>query len=65
MIEDWLAPVGELGRRVDVPERDADAYARLGLAVARGLLLDLVTTGDVEAVNNAMDLFITGMAPGA
>jgi hypothetical protein len=30
----------------------------LGIAVTRGLLLDLVATRDVEAVNDAMEAFI-------
>jgi AcrR family transcriptional regulator len=58
IVEDWLAPVAELCRRFGLTGADATAHARLGLAVSRGLLLDLVTTGDAEAVNAAMDRFI-------
>ena len=36
----------------------ARAHARLGVAVTRGLLLDLLATGDVAAVDDAMDAFI-------
>jgi hypothetical protein len=32
--------------------------ARLGLAVTRGLLLDLVATGDQQAVDDAAALFV-------
>ena len=32
--------------------------ARLGVAVTRGLLLDLLATEDVEGVNAAMEAFI-------
>jgi hypothetical protein len=41
------------------PEEDARAFARLGLAVSRGLLLDLLATGDRAGVDAAMDRFIT------
>jgi AcrR family transcriptional regulator len=58
VIDDWLAPISALSRRFGLPEDQTEAHARLGLAVARGLLLDLVTTGDVDAVNRAMELFI-------
>jgi hypothetical protein len=34
------------------------AEARLTLAVTRGLLLDLLATGDLAAVNAAMDRYI-------
>ncbi|MGH2893484.1 MAG: hypothetical protein ACRDPM_09495, partial [Solirubrobacteraceae bacterium] len=37
---------------------EARAHARLGIAVTRGLLLDLVATRDVQAVDAAMDAFI-------
>jgi hypothetical protein len=37
---------------------EARAHARLGIAVTRGLLLDLVATRDVEGVNAAMEAFI-------
>jgi hypothetical protein len=43
-----------LGLDVD----EARAHARLGIAVTRGLLLDLVATRDVDGVNAAMDAFI-------
>ena len=41
-----------------VPEPQARAYARLGVAVTRGLLLDLLATGDTHAVDQAMRAFI-------
>lgn len=47
LVEDWLA--GAAGA-------DGDR-ARLGLAVVRGLLLDLVATGDVHGVDRAMAVF--------
>jgi hypothetical protein len=38
-----------------VPREEASAEARLVIAVTRGLLLDLRATGDVDAVDAAMD----------
>src|SRR5689334_10457179 len=34
------------------------AHLRLGVAVTRGLLLDLLATGDVEAADQAMDAYL-------
>jgi len=58
VIDDWLGPIEALLARYGVPEADRAAHARLGLAVARGLLLDLVTTGDRAAVDAAMAHFL-------
>lgn len=58
VVDDWLGPIEARLARLGVPEADRPAHARLGLAVARGLLLDLVTTGDREAVDAAMALFL-------
>jgi hypothetical protein len=44
-------------RRADPPKL-ARAHARLGVAVTRGLLLDLLATRDVAAVDAAMEAFI-------
>ena len=41
------------------------ARERLGLAVVRGLLLDLLATGDRDAVNAAMELFVAGFVGGS
>jgi hypothetical protein len=40
-----------------VPLEEARAEARLAIAVTRGLLLDLLATGDLDAVGAAMDRF--------
>lgn len=58
VIDDWLGPLEALLAARGVPEADRPAQARLGLAVTRGLLLDLVTTGDREAVDAAMASFL-------
>jgi hypothetical protein len=41
-----------------MPPALARARARLGVAVTRGLLLDLLATGDRAGVDAAMDEFI-------
>ena len=57
LVHVWLPPLRDLSIRLGVPEHEADAHARLMLAVARGLLLDLVGTGERRAVDRAMELF--------
>ncbi|WP_290058234.1 TetR/AcrR family transcriptional regulator [Amycolatopsis solani] len=63
VVDDWLGPIEALLAQYGVPEDDRAAHARLGLAVTRGLLLDLVTTGDREAVDAAMAQFLARYGP--
>ena len=58
IVDSWLAPVVELLGRLGFPDEHAAAQARLGLAVTRGLLLDLLATGDRKACNAAMEQYI-------
>lgn len=58
IVADWVEPLTELGIRHGFPENQARASARLGLAVTRGLLLDLLATGDHAGVDAAMTRFI-------
>jgi AcrR family transcriptional regulator len=58
VVESWLGPTTAVGRRAGLPKREARAYARLGLAVVRGLLLDLLATGDRKGCDDAMERFI-------
>lgn len=57
-VHGWLAEVDEQTDGTADP-----AMVRLGLAVTRGLLLDLVATGDDEAVEAAAEQFIA-LLPG-
>jgi hypothetical protein len=57
LITPWLAPVAEIRRRQGVTPDAAMADARLALAVTRGLLLDLLATGDVDATTRAFERF--------
>src|SRR5207237_4491918 len=43
VVEDWLAPIEAQLARYGIPEADRPAPARLGLGVARGLPLALLT----------------------
>jgi AcrR family transcriptional regulator len=58
IVDDWVEPIAELSVARGIPRSVAVAHARLGVAVTRGLLLDLVATRDVEAVDAAMEAFI-------
>jgi AcrR family transcriptional regulator len=61
----WVEALTQLWRRAGAAESEAAVSARLNLAVARGLLHDLLLTGDREAVDAAMRLFTRAMFPGA
>lgn len=58
IVESWVEPAAAIGIRRGFPPEVARAHARLGVATTRGLLLDLLATGDVEAVDAAMIAFI-------
>jgi hypothetical protein len=59
VVEDWVELFA--ARLVDAgtPASTARTAARLGLAVTRGLLLDVLATGEVDAVDEAMELFVS------
>jgi AcrR family transcriptional regulator len=54
----WIGPAVELAEAIGMPPEAAAANARLGLAVTRGLLLDLLATQDRAAVDTAMEHWI-------
>ena len=58
IVSDWVEPIAQANVAAGVPEAVAHAHARLGVAVTRGLLLDLLATGDVDRVDEAMGTFI-------
>jgi AcrR family transcriptional regulator len=58
LVDDWLDRVVELGLTAAGPPGEERARARLGLAVFRGLLLDLVATGDRAGVDAAFEQWI-------
>ncbi len=59
VIESWVAPVAEAFIEAGIEERLARTDARLGLAVVRGLLLDLLATGDRPGVDQAYRRFLS------
>jgi AcrR family transcriptional regulator len=58
IIESWVAPVADAMVKAGADERTARADARLGVAVVRGLLLDLLATGDRAGVTEAYERYL-------
>lgn len=56
LIAAWLPSVTELCLAIGIPEAQAESHARLALGAARGLLLDLLVTGQREEVARSADL---------
>ncbi|MFF4775779.1 TetR/AcrR family transcriptional regulator [Microtetraspora fusca] len=50
----WLPPLTEICRQSGMGPEEARAYARLSLAATRGLLFDLLLTGDRKGVDEAL-----------
>jgi AcrR family transcriptional regulator len=65
IVDLWVEPLARIGVARGRPEAEARAEARLGVAVVRGLLLDLLATGEREAVDAAMERYIEAIAPAA
>jgi AcrR family transcriptional regulator len=57
VIDAWEAPLIEMYQRLGASPTTARSHVRLGLAVTRGLLLDLLLTGDRDTVDGAIELF--------
>jgi AcrR family transcriptional regulator len=57
-VEGWIAPVAAAMVQAGDSEATARTDARLGLAVIRGLLLDLLATGDRDGVTEAYTRFL-------
>ena len=58
IVESWVTPIADALVKAGADERTARADARLGVAVARGLLLDLLATGDCAGVTEAHERFL-------
>ena len=56
-VDDWVERAAATTSRPDLPPELVRAHARLGLAVFRGLLLDLVGTGDRAGVDAAFEAY--------
>jgi AcrR family transcriptional regulator len=59
IVDSWLEVCSRPGIRRGVPVEVAVANARACVALTRGLLLDLLATGDREGVDAAMERFIS------
>jgi AcrR family transcriptional regulator len=58
VVDSWVEPAAAIAVRLGLEPDAATAWARLGVAVTRGLLLDLLATGDRDAVDAAMEEWI-------
>ena len=63
IVDLWVEPLARILVAEGRTEAEARAEARLGVAVTRRLLHDLLATGDREAVDPAMERYIAAMAP--
>jgi hypothetical protein len=57
VVEDWVAPVAAMGEALGADPETARIVARLYVAVGRGLLLDVLATGEDREVDAARKLF--------
>lgn len=58
IVDSWLPPIITINMAYGMDALTATAHARLGVAVTRGLLLDLLATGNRAAVDAAMERWI-------
>ena len=58
IVESWVTPIAGAMVKAGAAERTARADARLAVAVVRGLLLDLLATGDRAGVTEAYERFL-------
>jgi AcrR family transcriptional regulator len=61
IVESWVEPSTTLGVAFGMTEAEARASSRLSLAVTRGLLLDLLATGDRAGADAAMEQYIAAV----
>jgi len=57
IVEDWVGPVAAMLEADGATPETARTVARLSVAVGRGLLLDVLATGDGHEVDAAMQFF--------
>jgi len=58
IVDSWVIPIAEALIKAGADAGSARAEARLGVAVVRGLLLDLLATGDRRGVDEAYERFL-------
>ncbi len=66
IVESWVGPMADALVETGADRSTARADARLGVAVVRGLLLDLLATGEHGEVDEAFERYmqLTGLATG-
>ncbi|MGH3502646.1 MAG: hypothetical protein ACRDQA_17405, partial [Nocardioidaceae bacterium] len=63
-VEEWLRLLDQVLEAADGPDNRAPRQATLLLAVIRGLLLDLLATGETERIAAALGDFVAPTAVG-
>jgi AcrR family transcriptional regulator len=63
IVETWVDLIASSAIHRGTPPATARAEARLAVAVVRGLLLDLLATGDRPGVDDALERYIASVAP--
>lgn len=63
LVRPWLQAVEIAAEQLGLPSDVAGREARIGMALVRGMLLDLLATGDRDGVDAAMELFIARWWP--
>lgn len=58
VIEPWVSPIADALVDAGADRKTARADARLAVAVVRGLLLDLLATGDRKGVDEAFERYL-------
>lgn len=59
LVDAWMGPASNLFRRMGMTPAQSRLHARLHLATVRGLMLDLLTTGDLKATSAAWAYYIS------
>jgi len=62
VVESWIEAQVPLLEAAGLAEPEARTQARLSVAVGRGLLLDVLATGEERAVDAAYELYLTALA---
>ena len=58
IVDNWLDTISDIDIASGMAPEVARAHGRLGIAVTRGLLLDLLATGDRAGVDAAVEVWI-------
>ena len=61
VVDDWIGPLAALFTALGESPATAQVDARLAVAVTRGLLLDLLATGDRDRVQDAAEAFLASL----